>query len=145
MVDLLSRLAHARIVSSRDQRVFYINNYDVILSCLRSHKVSSSEVREFEDLLAAQKEYFAEEEVTAAFPRLVSFVKQTEQMMNDLTLHQPQREGESSDTVPSKLNLDETIVDSLVKEFASKWREASNRSMTACWHTLPTFEMARMC
>ena len=58
----------------------------MILSCLRSHKVSSSEVREFEDLLAAQKEYFAEEEVTAAFPRLVSFVKQTEQMMNDLTL-----------------------------------------------------------
>jgi hypothetical protein len=129
MIDLLSRLAHARIVSSKDQRVFYINNYDMILSCLRSRKVSSGEVQEFEDLLAAQKEYFAEEEVTAAFPRLVSFVRQTEQMMNDLAQQQQQQQqqhgqsvGESPDVTPSELNLDEGIVESLVKEFASKWR-----------------------
>ena len=122
MIDLLSRLAHTHIVSSKDQRVFYINNYDMILSCLRSRKVSSSEVREFEDLLAAQKEYFAEEEVSAAFPRLVSFVRQTEQMMNGLAKQQQQGEGESADAAPTELNLDEAIVESLVREFASKWR-----------------------
>jgi len=116
MIELLSRLAHAHIVSSKDQRVFYINNYDTILTCLQQRKISTSEVREFEDLLAAQKEYFAEEEVSAAFPRLVSFVRQTEQMINSLA--KQQSEGEAT----GELNLDEAIVESLVKEFSSKWR-----------------------
>ena len=54
------------------------------------------------------KELFAEEEVKQAFPRLVSFVAQTEQLINS-------SEGAGAE-------LDETIVESLVRDFASSWR-----------------------
>ena len=124
MIDLLARLAHTHIVSSKDQRVFYINNYDMILTTLQSRKINSAEVGEYESLLAAQKEMFAEEEVGGAFPRLVTFVTQTEQLMNGRGGKERDRAdgksagGASGDT----LNLDEAIVESLVRDFAANWR-----------------------
>ena len=121
MIELLSRLAHTHIMSSKDQRVFYINNYDMILSAFQSRKINSPEIREFEGLLGAQKELFAEEEVKGAFPRLVTFVTQTEQLMNshaEGSKAGKDKEGGGAD----KLDLDEAIVESLVREFASTWR-----------------------
>jgi vacuolar protein sorting-associated protein 52 len=108
MIALLNRMAHANIVSSKEQRVFFINQYDLILTVFEERKIDNDEVREFEDYLSSQKELFAEEEVKQAFPRLVSFVAQTEQLINS-------SEGAGAE-------LDETIVESLVRDFASSWR-----------------------
>lgn len=131
VIDLLSRLAHTHIMSSKDQRVFYINNYDMILSTLQSRKINNPEVGEYETLLAAQKELFAEEEVKGAFPRLVTFVTQTEQLMNGIAEGKGKaNEGTAANAKSSSsgvdggenLNLDEAIVESLVRDFAASWR-----------------------
>lgn len=124
MIDLLSRLAHTHIMSSKDQRVFYINNYDMILTTLQSRKINSAEVGEYESLVAAQKELFAEEEVKGAFPRLVTFVAQTEQLINGMSGKEKDGAGAKAAGAAGEetLNLDEAIVESLVRDFAANWR-----------------------
>ena len=82
MIGLLERLA-CLLPTSKDQRVFFINNYDLILSVFQERRVVCEEVQRFEDLLMIQRELFAEEEVRGAFPRLISFVVQTEQAVAD--------------------------------------------------------------
>lgn len=47
-----------------------------ILSVFQERRVGGEEVQRFEDLLMQQRELFAEEEVKASFPKLVSFVLQ---------------------------------------------------------------------
>jgi hypothetical protein len=42
----------------------------------QERRVSGDEVQKFEDLLMQQRELFAEDEVKASFPKLVSFVLQ---------------------------------------------------------------------
>jgi hypothetical protein len=75
MITLLEKLA-GLLTNPKERRVFFINNYDQILSVFQERRVSSEEVQKFEDLLMQQRELFAEDEVKASFPKLVSFVLQ---------------------------------------------------------------------
>ena len=123
LIDLLGRLAVGTFMSNKDQRVFFINNYDRILRAFEENKVNNQEVREFENLLVAQRELFAEEEVKTAFPRLISFVTQTEQLMNaNAEGEQGQDQGGAGSQAQGPVSLDEAIVESLVREFSSSWR-----------------------
>ena len=88
--------------------------------------------RSFHKLLLLHKEYFAEEEIKSSFPRLVSFVKQTEQMLNNAndvstgaTASASASSGASKDhsSLSLELELDEGIVESLVREFSNNWRQ----------------------
>jgi len=117
IIALLQRIAPANFMTSKDQHVFFINNYDQILTLYEERRVVNEDSREFETLLQAQREMFAEAEVRGAFPRLVSFVTQTEQMLNTLA---------SSDSHSTEAKdppqLDAGIVESLVRDFSQAWR-----------------------
>lgn len=80
-----------------------------MLQVFQERRVMSDEVQKLEDMLMQQRELFAEEALKDIFPRLVSFVLQTEQAM-------------ASSTSTERFNLDEALVESLVREFASSWR-----------------------
>lgn len=75
LVTLLERSA-AQIPAYKEQRVFLINNFDQVLSVFQERGLMSEEVQSFETLLMQQRELFAEEEIKAFFPRLISFVAQ---------------------------------------------------------------------
>lgn len=75
LVALLERSA-AQIPAYKEQRVFLINNFDQVLSVFQERGLMSEEVQSFETLLMQQRELFAEEEIKAFFPRLISFVLQ---------------------------------------------------------------------
>jgi len=117
IIALLQRLAHANFMTGKDQHVFFINNYDQILTLYEERRAVNEDSREFENLLLAQRELFAEAEVLGAFPRLVSFVTQTEQMLNTLA-------GTDSDITEAKdaPQLDAAIVETLVRDFSQSWR-----------------------
>jgi hypothetical protein len=115
MVALLEKLS-SLLPSAKEKKVFFINNYDQILSVFQERRVVSEEVRRFEDLLMHQRELFAEEEIKSSFPRLVSFVVQTEQAMAELAM------AGGDPSLGSSLTLDEAIVEALVREFAFNWR-----------------------
>ncbi len=104
---LLERLA-STLSNTKDQRVFFINNYDTILSIFQERHLLSDEVNKFESLIMMQKELFAEEEIKTFFPRLVAFVLQSEKQM-----------CESGD---GKAVLDDAMVEALVRDFAANWR-----------------------
>ncbi len=112
LIALLQRLAHATFVASKDQHVFFINNYNMILNVYEERNVVSEESHFYENLLLAQRELFAEAEVKGAFPRLVSFVTQTEQMFQAVS------GGDAKDPP----QLDEMVVETLVREFSNAWR-----------------------
>ena len=121
LVSLLHRLAHTHFMKSKDQRVFFINNYDKVLSCYEERKVDNEESRHFENLLLEQKELFAEDEVKGAFPRLVSFVTQTELMFN-AQVNEKDSEDAQEASASASPQLDEGIVETLVKDFSGAWR-----------------------
>lgn len=100
LIALLDRLA-TLLPNSKERKVFAINNYDQVLSVFQERQISGEEAQRFEDLLMQQRELFAEEEIKCAFPKLLSFVSQTE------------RTGQS---------VDEAAAETLVREFASNWR-----------------------
>jgi hypothetical protein len=60
----------------KDQKVFFINNYDQIIRIFQEKQLISDETQRFEDLLMQQRELFAEEEIKAFFPKLIAFVLQ---------------------------------------------------------------------
>lgn len=76
MIALLDRIATSSFPKTKDQLVFFINNYDMILSIFQERHLLSDEVGKFEALLLQQRELFAEEEVKSFFPRLITFVQQ---------------------------------------------------------------------
>jgi len=103
LVGLLERLS-ASLPHSKERRVFFINNYDQILSVFQERRIMCDEVQRVEDLLMQQRELFAEEAIRASFPSLISFVVQTEQALNDRA-----KEGGVGG-----LTLDEALVEGLV-------------------------------
>jgi vacuolar protein sorting-associated protein 52 len=110
-LGLLERLA-GNFSNIKDQRVFFINNFSLVLDIFQERQLMSEEFNNFETLLLTQRELFAEEEVKTFFPRLVAFVMQTEQQMAG---------------VEGKIPLDETIVADLVREFAANWRSGAQQ------------------
>ena len=111
VTSLLEKMAQL-LTTNKDRAVFLINNYDQILSTFQERRLVCDETQRFEELLLRQREIFAEEEIRLSFPRMVSFVIQTEHAL----------QGVDSGDVRSALSLDEILVESLVKEFSANWR-----------------------
>ena len=114
IINLLERLG-SQLGNGKEQKVFLINNIDQMLSVFQERRVMSEEVEKLEDMLMQQSELFAEDALREAFPRLLSFVLQTERTMA----------GAGTTTgakPPVSFSLDEGVVGGLVKEFAASWR-----------------------
>jgi vacuolar protein sorting-associated protein 52 len=112
-INFLERMATC-FGSFKDQRVFFINNYDSILIIFQERGILSDEMQRFENLLMAQRELFAEEEIKTFFPKLVAFVLQSEQIFADAAASGL---GETP-----KIVLDEVICEALVRDFAANWK-----------------------
>ena len=78
---------------------------------MQERRVNSDDVQNFEDLLMQQREFFAEEEIRGAFPRLVSFVVQTEQALEAANSNNATTNSSNKNI---DVSLDEAIVGSLV-------------------------------
>ena len=109
-IILLEKLAQC-IVGNKEQKVFLVNNLDLVLSVFQERKLPiTEEVQKLEDLLSHQRELFAEEEVKHSFPKLIGFVLQTEQARA------------AAAEKGAKFTLDEAQVETLVRDFASTWK-----------------------
>jgi hypothetical protein len=115
LVSLLERLS-TQLVHSKERRVFFVNNYDQILTIFQERRVLCDEVQKVEDLLMQQRELFAEEQIRSSFPNLISFVVQTEQALNSSS----SSGGASKDG--QQLSLDESLVEGLVRDFSANWK-----------------------
>lgn len=114
-----------------------------MLVIFQERGIASEEVQRCETLLLQQRELFAEEEIKTFFPRLRTFVLQTEQAWNEAAAllppptvsasnppPAPARRGSLTSgggsalvsAGPSPITLDDAVVEGLVREFASAWR-----------------------
>jgi hypothetical protein len=116
MVGLLERMAEL-LPTVRDKKIFLINNIDQMLVVLQERGVVDEEAQRLEDLQLHHRELFAEEELKEVFPRLISFIVQTEQAVNESF-----SAGRASSN-GSLFSLDELLVETLVREFAASWRQ----------------------
>lgn len=118
-IALLERLSD-ELSSNKRRIVFLINNYDQIITVFQERRVSGCrEMTKFMDLLLQQRELFVEEELLSGYAKMIAFVQQTELRMSQLA------RGD-------KLELNESAVESLVRDFAATWKkgiESVNRDV----------------
>ncbi len=119
IVLLLQRLAEAH-ASNKKKIIFLINNIDQIISIFQERRVPGKEMNHFLDLLMQQRELFVEEELLQNFSKMIAFVQQTEQHMT--------RSNYGSSTSKAvaegnKVEVNPQVVESLVLEFASTWKQ----------------------
>ncbi|CAM6121999.1 unnamed protein product [Calypogeia fissa] len=107
--DLLVKLARM-FRTQKQQTIFLINNYDMVLAVLKETGVDGGKTQQqFEELLKSSSTVFVEEELRDHFEKLISFVKT--------------RAGEDSGASNSQpITLGD--VEPLVKDFAVRWKGA---------------------
>ncbi|XP_026995029.1 vacuolar protein sorting-associated protein 52 homolog [Tachysurus fulvidraco] len=101
----------AEFPSRRDQLIFLINNYDMMLGVLMERAADDSkEVEGFQQLLLARTQEFIEEILAPPFGGMITFVKESEALMEKGQL--------------DKLKNDEVRVTQLVRGFSSTWKQS---------------------
>jgi hypothetical protein len=119
IVLLLQRMAEEH-TSNKRKIVFLVNNIDQIISIFQERRVPGKEMNRFLDLLMQQRELFVEEELLQNFSKMIAFVQQTEQHMTRTQF------GSSTSKAAAeghKLEVNVQVVESLVLEFASTWKQ----------------------
>lgn len=110
-VENLVLRAAAEFPSRREQLVFLINNYDMMLGVLMERAVEESkEVEAFQQLLSARTQEFVEELLAPPFGGLVAFVREAEALLE---------RGESD-----RLRGHEARVTQLIRGFSASWKGA---------------------
>jgi hypothetical protein len=111
VANFLLRMA-ALFSSRKDQLIFLINNYDMMISVYSERTSSiSPELEDFRQLLQARIQEYAVEELGSSFGAMIAFVKKTDR---DLS--------KASD--PSELRVDESQIKGILASFAQNWKEA---------------------
>uniref|UniRef100_A0A672K762 Vacuolar protein sorting-associated protein 52 homolog n=1 Tax=Sinocyclocheilus grahami TaxID=75366 RepID=A0A672K762_SINGR len=101
----------AEFPSRRDQLIFLINNYDMMLGVLMERAADDSkEVEGFQQLLLARTQEFIEEILSPPFGGMIAFVKESEALMEKGQL--------------DKLRTDEARITQLVRGFSSSWKQS---------------------
>ncbi|CAL8292955.1 unnamed protein product [Merluccius merluccius] len=101
----------AEFPSRRDQLIFLINNYDMMLSVLMERAADDSkEVEGFQQLLLARTQEFIEELLSPPFGGMISFVKEAEGLMERGQLE--------------RLKNHEARITQLVRGFSSSWKHS---------------------
>ncbi|XP_058713394.1 vacuolar protein sorting-associated protein 52 homolog isoform X2 [Poecile atricapillus] len=110
-VENLVLRAAAEFPSRREQLIFLINNYDMMLAVLMERAVEESKEAEgFQQLLSARTQEFVEELLAPPFGGLVGFVREAEALLE-------RGEGE-------KLRGHEARVTQLIRGFSGSWKSA---------------------
>ncbi|XP_048849230.1 vacuolar protein sorting-associated protein 52 homolog [Brienomyrus brachyistius] len=101
----------AEFPSRRDQLIFLINNYDMMLSVLMERAADDSkEVEGFQQLLLARTQEFIEEILSPPFGGMIAFVKESEALMEKGQL--------------DRLKNDEARITQLIRGFSSTWKQS---------------------
>ncbi|KAJ8000122.1 hypothetical protein DPEC_G00201570 [Dallia pectoralis] len=101
----------AEFPSRRDQLIFLINNYDMMLSVLMERAADDSkEVEGFQQLLQARSQEFIEEILSTPFGGMIAFVKESEALMEKGQL--------------DRLKNDEARITQLIRGFSSTWKQS---------------------
>eukprot|EP00038_Savillea_parva_P020732 m.32256 g.32256 ORF g.32256 m.32256 type:complete len:710 (+) comp4878_c0_seq1:290-2419(+) len=109
--NFIMRVA-AEFPNRREQLIFLINNYDMLLSVVNaSTSTKSEEVSDFQKQLRKAIEEFAEECLSAPFGGLLAFVRSTEQKLERAKN-------------PKEVPVDERHIESLTHAFAKEWKGA---------------------
>eukprot|EP00656_Telonema_subtile_P012418 TRINITY_DN16251_c0_g1_i1.p1 TRINITY_DN16251_c0_g1~~TRINITY_DN16251_c0_g1_i1.p1 ORF type:complete len:679 (-),score=234.71 TRINITY_DN16251_c0_g1_i1:153-2189(-) len=97
----------------KNQHIFLINNYDVVLAIHKERNISCDDTVRLEELLSAATAAFVEEELQSHFGRLIGYVKEVEPLM----------QSGNSDQNPYK----EEFVSTLLKDFSGGWQGAIDK------------------
>uniref|UniRef100_A0A8V5GYS9 Vacuolar protein sorting-associated protein 52 homolog n=1 Tax=Melopsittacus undulatus TaxID=13146 RepID=A0A8V5GYS9_MELUD len=101
----------AEFPSRREQLIFLINNYDMMLGVLMERAVEESkEVEGFQQLLSARTQEFIEELLSPPFGGMIAFVKEAEALLE---------KGELE-----RLRGEEARVSHLARGFSGSWRSS---------------------
>ncbi|XP_044192032.1 vacuolar protein sorting-associated protein 52 homolog isoform X1 [Thunnus albacares] len=101
----------AEFPSRRDQLIFLINNYDMMLSVLMERAADDSkEVEGFQQLLLARTQEFIEEILSPPFGGMIAFVKEAEALLEKGQL--------------DRLKNEEARITQLVRGFSSTWKQS---------------------
>ncbi|XP_023831656.1 vacuolar protein sorting-associated protein 52 homolog [Salvelinus sp. IW2-2015] len=101
----------AEFPSRRDQLIFLINNYDMMLSVLMERAADDSkEVEGFQQLLQARSQEFIEEILSSPFGGMIAFVKEREALTEKGQL--------------DRLKNEEARITQLVRGFSSTWKQS---------------------
>ncbi|XP_031441482.1 vacuolar protein sorting-associated protein 52 homolog [Clupea harengus] len=101
----------AEFPSRKDQLIFLINNYDMLLSVLMERAADDSkEVEGFQQLLLARNQEFIEEILSPPFGGMIAFVKESEGLMERGQL--------------DRLKNDEARITQLVRGFSITWKQS---------------------
>ncbi|KAI1902344.1 hypothetical protein AGOR_G00043800 [Albula goreensis] len=101
----------AEFPSRKDQLIFLINNYDMMLNVLTERAADDSkEVEGFQQLLLARTQEFIEEILSPPFGGMIAFVKESEALMEKGQL--------------DRLKNDEARITQLVRGFSSTWKQS---------------------
>eukprot|EP00164_Ancoracysta_twista_P004504 GFYU01006071.1.p1 GENE.GFYU01006071.1~~GFYU01006071.1.p1 ORF type:complete len:684 (-),score=185.98 GFYU01006071.1:62-2113(-) len=92
----------------KNQVIFLINNYDIILTIFGEHEVAGDEKVYYQDILAGQITLFVEQELVATYGQMINFVKESEAAIA------------ASEANVSKVSIQKT--EELVKDFAAKYK-----------------------
>uniref|UniRef100_A0A8C0FZX2 Vacuolar protein sorting-associated protein 52 homolog n=1 Tax=Chelonoidis abingdonii TaxID=106734 RepID=A0A8C0FZX2_CHEAB len=99
----------AEFSSRKEQLIFLINNYDMMLSVLMERAVEESkEVEGFQQLLSARSQEFIEEILSPPFGGMIAFVKESESLIEKGQL--------------DRLRGEEARVTQLVRGFSTTWK-----------------------
>lgn len=120
VVLLLQRLAESH-TSNKKKIIFLINNLDQIISIFQERRVSGREMNRFVQLLMQQRELFVEEELLQNFSKMIAFVQQTEQHMSQTQFGSTTTSKAAAEGNKVEVNIQ--VVESLVLEFASTWKQ----------------------
>eukprot|EP00794_Sanderia_malayensis_P015923 gene15923-17524_t len=100
----------AEFVNRKEQLVFLINNYDMMLQVLAERTAEDSkETESFQQLLNGRTQEFVEEVLSPYFGGMISFVKETEPLL------------ERGSSMP---RMDEYKIEQLIRGFAADWKQA---------------------
>ncbi|XP_039977064.1 vacuolar protein sorting-associated protein 52 homolog isoform X1 [Xiphias gladius] len=101
----------AEFPSRRDQLIFLINNYDMMLGVLMERAADDSkEVEGFQQLLLARTQEFIEEILSPPFGGMIAFVKEAEALMEKGQL--------------DRLKNEEARITQLVRGFSGTWKQS---------------------
>ncbi|XP_061597457.1 vacuolar protein sorting-associated protein 52 homolog isoform X1 [Cololabis saira] len=101
----------AEFPSRKDQLIFLINNYDMMLSVLMERAADDSkEVEGFQQLLLARTQEFIEEILSPPFGGMIAFVKEAEALMEKGQL--------------DRLKNEEARITQLVRGFSGTWKQS---------------------
>ncbi|XP_012711814.2 vacuolar protein sorting-associated protein 52 homolog isoform X2 [Fundulus heteroclitus] len=101
----------AEFPSRRDQLIFLINNYDMLLGVLMERAADDSkEVESFQQLLLARTQEFIEEILSPPFGGMIAFVKEAEALMEKGQL--------------DRLKNEEARITQLVRGFSGTWKQS---------------------